>query len=437
MADSTVEDLDDLLLASKRIRRRFEQQVFLNVAFFQDQQWVAWDGRKLYEPQLEAWRARITDNRIKPAVRNDIAKMTKTRPEFVGVPRTQSSEDIAAARYAESALDYQWRQQDLLRKLRGALTWSRVAGAGYWKIWWDRTLGDPIQLLKYAAGHQYEGQLARAQNGSYLTPDKLPGLPPEMADQLEQQTIWTGDLRVDLRTFFHIYPDPLSSEDGLESADWLIEDAIYGLDYARSRFPDVELHADAPAQAGISESRMPFADTGDNNDPGAGKGIRIREYWRKPSAAEPNGRYACWANDKMLAEGPNPYPWLPYVMFRGIPVPGRFYPDSPVTSLISPQVQVNKLLSQFAENSERIGNPPLLEPTTTDTDMDWKGLPGEKIRFSPMGGPDSLPQFMQVPELPAYSQNLLQTLFGSIQEISGQHEVSSPRRRSRRRSLRS
>jgi hypothetical protein len=423
MPDSTIEDLDNLLTASKRIRRRFEQQVYLNSAFFQDQQWVAWDGRKLYEPQLEPWRARITDNRIKPAVRNDIAKMTKTRPTFVGVPRTQGTDDIAAARYAEQALEYQWRQQDLLRKLRGALTWSRIAGAGYWKVWWDRTLGDPIEYLVYAQGHEKEGEYALDGRGQIMTPDSLQGLPPEMADQLMAQTVYTGDLRVDLRTFFHIYPDPLATEDGLESADWVIEEAVYSMDYARQRFPGANLEADASPSAGVSESRMPFADTTGTDFEG-GKGVRIREYWRKPSGASPRGRYACWAQNQMLAEGDNPYPWLPYIMFRGIPVPGRFYPDAPVTSLISPQVQINKLLSQFAENSERIGNPPLLKPSTA-ADWEWHGLPGEQIEFQPTGGPDSLPQFMQVPELPAYSQNLLQTLFGSIQEISGQHEVSS------------
>jgi hypothetical protein len=115
-------------------------------------------------------------------------------------------------------------------------------------------LGDPIEYLVYAQGHEKAGEYALDGRGQMMSPDSLQGLPPEMADQLQAQTVYTGDLRVDLRTFFHIYPDPLATEDGLESADWVIEEAVYSMDYARARFPQANLEADANPSAGISES---------------------------------------------------------------------------------------------------------------------------------------------------------------------------------------
>jgi lysophospholipase L1-like esterase len=43
-------------------------------------QWLAFDGRQLFEPQLEPWRAKLVDNRIRGLVRKEIARMNKTRP---------------------------------------------------------------------------------------------------------------------------------------------------------------------------------------------------------------------------------------------------------------------------------------------------------------------------------------------------------------------
>jgi hypothetical protein len=51
------------------------------------------------------------------------------------------------------------------------------------------------------------------------------------AQVAEEKTVHMGDVCVDLKTFFDIYPDPLASEEGLESAQFLIEEAVYSPDY--------------------------------------------------------------------------------------------------------------------------------------------------------------------------------------------------------------
>ena len=58
------------------------------------------------------------------------------------------------------------------------------------------------------------------------------------------------------------------------------------------------------------------------------KGVKLHEYWCKPNETHPEGRRAVWCKGKILFEGPNPYEVLPYVMFTGIPIPGRFWPTS-------------------------------------------------------------------------------------------------------------
>lgn len=410
--DSTTQELDKLLAASREVRRRFEPQWFVNLSFYSGQQWIGFDGRRIFEPKLEDWRVKLVDNRIQPIVRTEIAKMTKTRPTFIGVPRTADDEDIAAARLSERAFEFAWKEHDLLRKLRAALLWSRITGAGFWKVAWDKGKGPGLDVLVNP-----EGAVVKDGYGAPMKAERLKSLPEGTESQVTSKRVSMGDVEVSLRTPWEIFPDPLCGEEGIQSAEWCIEEAVYSQEYVRSRFGE-EVDEDSYASAGIVESRMP----GETRGAAGYRGVRLREYWCKPGSEHPRGKRVVWAGEKILVEEENPYPWLPYVMFRGVPVPGRFWPGSVTEQLISPQAELNKAESQIAENAERIGNPPLLKSTSSD--FEWHGLPGEVIEFQDMGTPGSVPSFLQIPELPGYVQSRVDRIESSFREISGQHEVT-------------
>jgi hypothetical protein len=164
------------------------------------------------------------------------------------------------------------------------------------------------------------------------------------------------------------------------------------------------------------------------------QGITLREYWCKPTPSEPEGPPRRVDQERpAAARRDNPYPWLPYVMFRGIPVPGRFWPTCPTEQLISPQTELNKAQSQIAENAERIGNPPLLRSSLNE-DFEWHALPGEEIVFRTSAPPAPSRSSCTSPSCPATSSSDVDRIEQSIREISGQHEVTSgagPRRRHR------
>jgi hypothetical protein len=417
--DSTVTDLNDLFDAGRQIRRRFEPDAYLNVAFYLGRQWTRWDGTQIFGIPEDSTE-QTTDNRIGPFIRTEIARMTKTQPQWVAVPRTQSDQDQAATKYAVMALDDAWKRHNLLRKLRGALLWSRVTGAGFWKVWWDPSRGPKRDVLVYGQQHPNAGQLVRDQYGAPMRPELAHTLPPEAGP--EQRSVAMGDICVDLRSFFQIVTDPLASEEGLDSAEWIAEEAVYSRDYCRKHFPQLyeKLSFDADPQAGAMESRMPFGGVYDQSTTAAGKGIVLREYWSE-------GKYCCWApNDNIvLKEDRNPYPWLPYVMFRGQPAPGRFWPHSVVTDARPRQVDLNKTSSQIQENGARIGNPPAARDSRfNDQDEPWQGLPGEYVDFTGDGSGELPFRFIPVPEMPAYIQNNLQRIEDSLREIFGQHEVT-------------
>ena len=412
--------LDELYRSSKRVRQRFEPQWFLNTAYYNGQQWVMWDGNGLYEPKLEPWRIKVVDNRIQPMVRTEIAKMTKTRPQFVVTPNDSDESNVRAAQVGENVLDWLWLELDLTRKLRAALLWSRICGAGFWKICWDATLGDQVEVL----ARTDNGQMLTDSYGRPMRLDRLPdnfdfqGLQQAAGAQIGKKVISRGDVALEVRTPFEIYPDPLAGEEGLSSAEWVIEEVVHSASYVRRRW-GVDVAPDTEAISGIAESRMPAPGFPTE---GTAKGVKVRELWRKSCPDYPNGQHVVWTKEGVVVDEANPYPWLPYVMFRGVPVPGRFWPSSTTEQLISPQTELNKRKSQIAENAVRIGNPALLRSSISDVEYD--GMPGEEIVFQDTGSPNAVPSFLVPPELPGYIREDTQRIEGSIQEISGQHEAS-------------
>ena len=161
---SDLKDLEERLRKAKSAKSRYEAAWFLNLAFYQGEQWVAWDGRSLYRPQLRRDRMMIVDNRIQPAVRTEVAKMTKQRPVFTVTPRTGDQIDVEAAQVAEQILEYEWTHLSMRDKLNRALLWSRVCGSGFLKVTWDPNQGDGFEALVGPDGKPIPGP-----NGAPLT----------------------------------------------------------------------------------------------------------------------------------------------------------------------------------------------------------------------------------------------------------------------------
>jgi hypothetical protein len=381
-------------------RQRYEPQWFLNLAYYQGNQWVGWDGNGIFQPVVPKNRLRLVDNRVQPIVRTEVAKMTKSRPSFVAAPRTADDSDARAAKLSEFGLEYQWSYQRLTPKQRQALLWSRITGAGFWKICWDRGKGDEFEVVLGV-----DGEPLLDEYGAPVRRDSVEG-------EVEVKKLAVGDIHVELKTPFEIYVDPLATEDGLESARWVIEKAVRSPSYLKERYK-VDIEPDADAPQGITESRT--ASTGGR------EGVNVYEYWSRPSPEEPRGKHVVWVKGQTLLNEDNPYDDLPYVMFRGIPVPGRFWPDSVVSQLISPQTELNKIISSIAENAQRIGNPAILK--SRQANVEWTGAIGEEILFDDTM-PNSVPQFLQVPEIPGYVRERIDRIETSMREISGQHEVT-------------
>jgi hypothetical protein len=105
-------------------------------------------------------------------------------------------------------------------------------GAGFWKVWWDPNRGDSTEILIYKGTIPRRASRSRPSTaGALYKADQSDQLPASMGDQVQEKTIQMGDVCVDLRSPFEMFPDPLAGEEGLESAEWVIEEAVYRSEY--------------------------------------------------------------------------------------------------------------------------------------------------------------------------------------------------------------
>lgn len=420
MRDSTISELDNLHRQAKTARSKLEPIWYLNLSYFIGEQWVAWDGRALFRPRLKPNRITIVDNRIMPCVRVEIAKMTKNRPIFTISPRTADEEDVNASELGEQLMRYLWPHLHMQAMTTKALLWSRICGAGFLKCFWDPSIGEGTDVVVGPEGKILSDASGKPLRSGQVDPQALSA---SLGVQVRSKRVAQGDVRVEVRSPFQMFLDPLA--DSFSEVEWLIEESVKSVDSVQERYGKL-VPADATANPGLVEARM-----GAVFLPGTGsyKGVRVREYWCKPCSQHPHGRRAVWSQDQLLREDENPFDSLPYVMLSGIPVPGRMWPTSTAEQLRGPQTELNKVKSQIAENRNRVGNPTILASKQAVQDPDKfvqsTTMPGGTYFFDDLGSPNTIPTYLAAPPLPQYVIDEIARIEESIQEISGQHEVSS------------
>jgi len=395
------------LRQARSARSGFESDWFLNLSFFEGQQWVGYDGRGLYRPNL-AGRLALTDNRIRPVIRTEVAKLTKQRPSWTALPRAVDDQAVQDAQTGERLLTWAYDHLHFAESRREGIQWSRICGAGFTKVTWDPTLGTGSEVWAKPDGSPLMNK-GRAMKVAEF---------PEVEEMgAKRVNVGGGDVRIDTRSPFDIYPDPLATT--LKDCRWLIDESVRSPEYVKERYGK-DAQPDAPANVGVTQARFhTFAQSSSGTE---NIGVRVFEMWEKPSKSNPPGRHVVWVNSGVvLHDGPNPYGYLPYAMWTGIPVPGRFWPDAVATDLRPIQVRLNKLISQIAENTDRFGNPSILIDRLAN--IQYHGVPGEQIFYNGTTQ-TAVPSFLTPPNMPSQAFQLVAQMEQALREISGQFEVS-------------
>lgn len=415
----SVQDLRHKFEQAKTHKNAFVADWFLNVAFFSGYQWTRWAGDRLTRVATESRRELQVDNRILPVVTSRSAKKVKQRPTFVVTPLSGDDSDVEAARIGGRVLEADWLSLHLKPKLFEAVLWSDVCGDGFWKVFWDPTLGEKETFLYDNAGQPIMGP-----DGTPVRASEMDSLPPEvLMAGVQERSIGQGDVRVEVVSPFEFFPDPLATS--MEDCEWRFEEHVRSLEYVKRHYPyDVDGQPftptpDANVPTGLTLGRLtPEGLFG--TDTASYEGVKVYEYWCDPCSMYPDGHHAVYANDTMLVRE-TPVDSDPYVRFSSTLVPGQFWSRSVTSQLRQPQIQLNMLMTQIAENAKRFGNPAFLKNRYTN--VEYHGVPGEIIEFDGTV-PDAVPGYLDPPVLPQYIENQIERVEKSIEEISGMHEVS-------------
>lgn len=425
-------------------RRSYEATWLTVIAYYLSKQWVEYDPESLRDaaPQRKQHSVRYTENMVAPYVRNNIAQMTAQEPTIQVRPATGDPDDWSTSKTASRVMRSYWQAKALDCEMTELLLWGKLTGSAFLSPRWDplsgeflaeddpEIVGDPpvtsMQMQpSYAPSNG--GRLAKFFGDvKNLVRQQQNGIQPTSSGKF----IRLGDLEFESVSPFFVYPDPIAT--CVEDARWVIDARMRSLDWIRDRYPKTGREVKEESASG--RDRTKYADHVRDL---SGRADKLDEVPRAlvmtvyiaPTGARPEGLFYVVAGDKVL-DPPRPLetrlngrPRIPLFHYRDKLVPDRFWPASVLEDGLQPQTLFNKAISQQLEAANLCGAPIILNPASSNLKKgEMVVAPGAVWTYSQRG--QEKPEPMKMPELPAYVQNLPNTLRSGFENVVSQHEVS-------------
>lgn len=374
-------------LRCRTIRQQIERQWYINMAFYIGKQNVAVipissassaaTGVRLYIPPAPYYRARPILNRIRPIIRNELAKLTAQKPTATIVPATGEDQDRLAAQAGEQIWESIYREQKIDQVFRQTMMWTLCTGNGFMKVYWE-------------------------------------------ADKLDKSGN-PGRLCYENVTPFHLFVPDMLAED-IEDQPYVIHIQTKSPEWVKMNFPGVKAQPNVmEANDILNDSFLQLVGAGDFRK----NAILMYEVWVKPGQVEfmPNGGMYSIVGDEVVqfVEG-NPYlhQQYPYIKFGHL-MTSRFYYDSVINDLIPVQREYNRTRGQIIEAKNRMSHPQIIAAQGSVDAAKINTEPGQVIYYK-LGYP--MPQPFPLQNLPAYVMQEIDRLLMDFEDISGQHQVS-------------
>ena len=353
------------------LRKPFERQWYLNMAFFLGKQWVTWNNakRQLEVPPAPSYRVRLVANRIMPTVLHIIAKLAQNRPIYKVVPNTADSEALNDALVSEKCLHYlhQLNSQDSLNQDLFML--KTIYGTAFKYPYFDAFAGE--HLPKKGKVEKKKVLEKNPKTGKEETVYRdVPVTDEEGNEQFYD--VYEGEVKEDVLDPFSILPEPGAVD--LEHSQRVMKLTSKSIEYIRSRYKNGQyVQAESGSAVSSIEEQLKRLMTDQyqqksvpdvrNKKESAEGYATIKELREKPSHKYPKGRQIIIANHVLLHSGDLPYEFmtkrntLGIVMYCYIKVPGRFWGKTPIEDLIPIQVEFNKSRSQIIEIKNLMAKP--------------------------------------------------------------------------------
>lgn len=413
----------EALLKDGRDRRRhWEGMWWESIAAYMGDFWVQWDvhKRKLVEPVKKPdHRVRMTVNLVQPAVRTELAKLTKNRPIMDVLARSSDEEDLNAGKVGDKILNnYVERKFHMMRIRKRMLNWVLTTGMGGIFVDWDPAANGEIEVF-----HNKEGE-----------PVFDPKLIEEYKEKYEQEgvkpnykTIPMGEMIVEAVSPFQVIWDFATNH--YEEANWVIFSKAMDIEEVKRRWGKY-VNPEASALPDVVQSRLlsrfDLTSKLKERAPHAQKLTQVHRMWIKPGHPKfPEGLCLVFTKDAILEATDFPYGHgeLPIVMMSHVELPTSQHAMSVISQLKGPVLELSKTKSQLIENRNLMANPPWLIPKQLQITNEIQNRPGLRIEYNYMPNVPE-PKPVTMPEMPKYVQEMIEALKEDIHEISGQGETT-------------
>jgi hypothetical protein len=428
------EDLDGqmMLLIKKKVkafnpRRKAELlETKANIAYLCNHQNIGVEGGTIRElPEAHKYFIHVTANKLLPAVRNDIAVSTKTKPTFDIVPAGTDEDDKATAKAGNKILPYLQRINDPHLHRKGVVLWYEIIGSGWRKIYWDPNA--KVDRMNSQQGDE----------------DFDPNYPP-------MAPIFKGEVRVELIPNTELIYDHRIKD--IRRLLWIIHAKSITKGDARSRFGDIvdqvskaawrenrkgESTFDAQVAGDFARLSQDLLTTPSKPEEAHltedDKETNIYEFWHIIDKNMPQGSFAVGLGDldKLVAVANQPYPIetyphqeLPFVGASPLSLSGITIRSPANLTIARPlQREYNKVRSEILDHCDALGAGVIFAPRGANIDYKkMDNLHGNIIEYDGAG----MNKPSREPGVPLQGGVFahLDTILKDIDEVFAFHEPS-------------
>ncbi len=355
------------------VRRRYEPDWKLNLAYINGEQHIYWDlsSRAIKQVEYPAFTPVITRNVMGKIQQIGKSRLLKADPVPMVLPMTADNRDKIVADICAAALKQWSREDDGDERIRDMADWQLATGNGFFKTYWDSL-------------------------------DKKP--------------------RVSVVSPFEISADPHAKLFG--DIRWIIHTQFLDPDLVRVLYPDVPPKLLTATRRDSENSVDVSRFTGGAKTGGEISGIVVHEYWEKPWPGCEEGRLIIFTESGVIKEGPFPYnhKTLPFSHAGHVKRTDSIWHRAHHDFLRPLQDEVNRAEQQIVQN-RALANGKWGIPAEIEMEEMPDGNPRQILRWSGQTGVAPI-QFPGV-RFDQWVGGEPDRLAYAMGDLAGQHEVSN------------
>lgn len=371
------------------IRRPYEQQWMLNLAFLCGRQYVFYNTslqiiQDIVHPR-NRHQKRYVDNKLMPRWKRQISDFIRNNPEMSVVPNSEDEEDIQAAKAGDKVLKYVWQSKRMRRNWRLLGGWIYSCGNGFLGDRWDRKSGP-------------------------ITTDK------------QGNIVYGGDVAVECWSPFEVLvPAVPNGPIDIHQMPWLIKMKFRDLSWFRNTFgPQFTVESETNTYSSLDLGAMLLGHA--SNTHTETEGAWMVNLYIQPCEDYPKGLFVGAANGTVFVTDDYPLNEYPLEHFKDIDSPGVFWGKATLEDAIPLQIGWNATVNDMHTYNKYMAKGRMMAPKRSKLEILPQADESEIIKYKPVVG--YKPEFINPRGGSTSHQQALETLHLSLQDLFHQHEVT-------------